>query len=184
MAITLSGDGISSDAIASLAASKLTGQVPDANAPAGSVIQALGAIFTGTQTLNGSTWTDITNLSITITPKDANSKFLLLATVNGVADDDGGFFRFSGGNSSNAVGDAAGNRFRSFGHAGYKYNSISLFTLPMTYIDSPATTSAITYKVQFASDNDATYINRTTADSDSSYHARTACTFQVLEIAG
>jgi hypothetical protein len=39
MPLVLSGDGIISDNITSLAASKLTGNVPDANAPIGSIIK-------------------------------------------------------------------------------------------------------------------------------------------------
>ena len=62
MAITLSGDGISSDAIASLSASKLTGQVPDANAPSGSVIQVVSTAFNPGSTTTTSTWVAIATM--------------------------------------------------------------------------------------------------------------------------
>ena len=80
MAITLSGDGITSDNITSLAASKLTGQVPIANAPSGNVIQAIGAVFT-TSSDHSSTTFQNTNVTLAITTTIANSKILFLGSL-------------------------------------------------------------------------------------------------------
>lgn len=180
----LADGAVTNAKIAAMAASKLTGQVADGNAPSGSVIQVLQATFTGIQSTTGTTWVDITNLSITITPKDANSKFLLLAEINGSADDDGAKFRFTGGNSDNSIGDASGGRQRVHNSwALYSYNAITMMNGFAMYLDSPATTSAITYKCQFGSDDQTTYINRAKTDPDSQYYPRGVSNFVVMEIA-
>lgn len=149
------------------------------------VINSYSAVFTGVQTTVGTdrVWTDISGLSITVTPASSSSKFLLIASVNGIAYDDGGFLRFSGGNSANVIGDTAGSRMRTFSSLKYRVNVIAMHTAIMSYLDSPATASAITYKVQFATDNDTTYINSSYGDTDGAYYPRGASTFQILEIA-
>ena len=51
------------------------------------------------------------------------------------------------------------------------------------FLDSPATTSSTTYKIQFITDTATTYINRTAGDVDASYTGRTQSTITVMEIA-
>lgn len=149
------------------------------------VIKSYSAIYTAKFQIAGNTsWTNIPSLSVTLTPSSVNSKFLLLATVNGVAYDDGGYLRFSGGNAANAVGDTAGSRWRTFSGIKYRVNPIDMKCANMIYLDAPATTSSVTYSVQVATDNDATTINASDTDSDSGYYPRGASTFVVLEVAG
>ena len=56
-------------------------------------------------------------------------------------------------------------------------------TLPIMYLDSPATTSAITYKLQAANPTGSStcYINRTSFDQTNS---RSTSTITVMEISG
>lgn len=78
MPLVLSGDGITSDNITSLAASKLTGQVQRANAVSGSVIQT---IFTyvgdATQISSTSTSWVSSGISATITPTSASNRIVI-----------------------------------------------------------------------------------------------------------
>jgi len=87
MPLVLSGDGITSDNITSLAASKLTGQVPDANAPSGSVVQVVSVVpspiatavaSTGSNTANLTTSNTTLLFSGSITPLSASNKILVL----------------------------------------------------------------------------------------------------------
>ncbi len=80
MPITLSGDGITSDNITSLAASKLTGQVPIVNAPSGNVIQVVSATFSGSSDHTSTSFVD-TNVVLSITTTIANSKILFLGSL-------------------------------------------------------------------------------------------------------
>jgi len=53
----------------------------------------------------------------------------------------------------------------------------------VSYLDSPATTSSTTYKVQMYVPSSTGYINRTFGDVDAAYTIRSASTITVMEIA-
>jgi hypothetical protein len=91
------------------------------------------------QTTTTSTYADVTSLSITITPQATTNKILLIAANNLLA--------------SGAAADA-GIRFLRSGSA--VFTSIQAVMLANSgssvssiYLDSPSSTSALTYKVQF-----------------------------------
>jgi hypothetical protein len=55
----------------------------------------------------------------------------------------------------------------------------------MNFLDSPATTSSTTYKLQILSDNASTIaINRNVRDDNAAYDPRGVSTITVMEIAG
>ena len=120
----------------------------------GGVIQVVSATKTDTQTFSSSGNHDITGLSVTITPKFATSKMLVMYTVN-VGPTEGGY---SAGvtivrdSTEIFIGDAAGNRrqvstFTSISNTGggTDYNMVNANG---QHLDSPNTTSAVTYKMQ------------------------------------
>jgi hypothetical protein len=160
----------------------------------GHVLQVVQATFTGTQTISASgfmNWTDITSLSVTITPLASSSKFLLMAQVNlgCITVDRIAALRFTGGNAGNFVGDAASSRARvgSFNVTPTGNSYGILVPTMMNYLDSPATTSAITYKVQaapnYSSGNVAINYNPG-SDADTAYIPRAASSLIVMEVAG
>jgi hypothetical protein len=171
----------------------VAGALPSTVIGAGAVLQVSQATFTGTQTIApggvNMNWTNITNLSVTITPTSASSKFLLLAQVSCAPAPDRIFaVRFTGGNAGNFVGDSAGSRTRvgtfltSPSGPAYGVNT----SLMMNYLDSPATASAITYRVQAApnfSSGSVIINNNIGSDSDQAYIPRSACSLIVMEIA-
>jgi hypothetical protein len=150
------------------------------------IVRVQSVMFTGIQTVTGDAWADVTNLSITVTPQSSSSRFLLLAEINGSADDDGGSFKFVGGNTANSVAPTAGNR-RLVHNSWclYSVNAVTMMNGFGMYLDSPATTSPVTYKCQIASDaGQSTYINRSKNDTDGTYYPRGVSTFTVMEISG
>jgi len=89
-----------------------------------------------------STWTDITGLSVTITPASAASKFLLSAVV-GLAvemndETEYALLRFMRNDTKIPTSNVA----TAF------YLGTDSVTVPMQFLDEPATAAAITYKVQ------------------------------------
>jgi len=129
-----------------VAASKLTGQVADANAPSGSVIQVVQATYSTLTSIASTSFTD-TGLSASITPTSSSNKILVIVTqpVNfGRASTAiNGYYQLLRGSSSIFNGG------RSFGlfvnTAGDMDNSQ---VLSVAYLDSPATTSSTNYKTQ------------------------------------
>lgn len=170
----------------------VSGKVPYSTLPAGSVLQVINAYKTDTQTISSATPTfvDITNLSITITPKSSSSKFLIMWSVvmaNG-ADASHGYVRLNRNGTAIALADAASNRTTaSSAIVNTSQGGQSLVT-SNTYLDSPATSSAITYKLTASNNNvggSNTFINRSSRDQDlTGYDGRSTSSFTVLEIAG
>lgn len=81
MPLILSGDGITSDNITSLAASKLTGQVPDANAPSGSIIQVVhGQLISNRVQVSSSSFVTVGS-GVSITPLSTSNKILVNVQV-------------------------------------------------------------------------------------------------------
>ena len=146
------------------------------------ILQVSQAVKTDTFTTSSSTFVDVTGLSVTLTPFSNTSKFLLLAMVNVGANNDGAQLRFTGGNSTTFVGDAAGSRVRVAADT-FVGSSSATIAIPMFYLDSPATASAVTYKVQMMQDASATvYVNRSFSDTDNANHFRLASSLIVCEV--
>ena len=82
---------------------------------------------------------------------------------------------------------ATGSQFNiSFGMelTGQANETYKLRNSSMTFLDSPSTTSAITYKVQGRLDANGTlYINRPGVDANADYGSRGISTLTVMEIA-
>jgi hypothetical protein len=138
-----------------------------------------------TFTTSSGTYTDVTGLSVTITPSAVSSKILLLAAVN-VSDVTAGSgnLRLTGGNATTFVGDAAGVRTRSFGSSDQDQGTDSQQVYTALFVDAPATASAITYKVQaLCSDAGTLFINRSRSDIDRARSARTASSLIAIEVA-
>jgi hypothetical protein len=152
------------------------------NSTTGCVLQVVTANFTGIQTIaaaasNVFNFVDITSLSVAITPKTTSSKILLMAQVNIRCNtaDRMAALRFTGGNSDDFAG-----ILTSPSGAGAVANMMSI-----TYLDSPATTSAVTYKVQGAPNygSGTVAINYKGTDNDAAYYPRGACSLTAMEIA-
>jgi hypothetical protein len=177
---------ITNDKINDVAASKLTGTVPDANAPSGSVIQVVSATKTDTFSTTSQSFVDVTGLSVNITPTSTSNKILVMIAVNwstnGHSD-----IRLLRNGTPIAIGDASGSRVQSTNHIylGWTNGQYTQEVAGMTWLDSPTSTSAVTYKLQIANPYSTytTVINRSVPDENNSYDARTVSSITVMEIA-
>jgi len=144
------------------------------------------AVKSDTQTTAASDFVDITGLSVSITPSSSSSKILIYSNVLcvGTVGAAGAWTRVLRDSTAIAISDTAGNRIRAsaFGYAPDNGDSRQHATV---FLDSPSTTSAVTYKVQFSANSTNTaYINRTQADYDNTGYARGISSITVMEIAG
>jgi hypothetical protein len=115
------------------------------NFPAGSVLQVVSVNYSTTVNTSGTTYID-TGLSASITPSSASNKILII--VNHACS------RKSNGNADNAMDMKIvknGSDLQQIASsAGYTGTAIFLyFSVNYMYLDSPSTTSSITYKTQF-----------------------------------
>jgi hypothetical protein len=150
--------------------------------PAGSVLQTLSAIRTTavTSTPGANTFADITDLSVTITPISTSSKVFVTYNINvGASASAFVYARVLRGATAIGVGTGGTNNFSAMA---FIEDNGRLENLSASVLDSPSTTSATTYKVQFAPASAVTiYANRRGA---SATDLIAASTITVFEIAG
>jgi hypothetical protein len=155
----------------------------------GKVLQVVQATKTDTFSTSSTSFTDLTGLSVSITPSSASNKILVLGSVSGSSTLSGSaHIRYVRNSTAIGIGDASGSRSRD--SVGGIDNTAtppdSALSSSFVFLDSPATTSSTTYKAQVnQGDGGGTlYINRSTNDSDDSNNGRYASTITVIEIVG
>jgi hypothetical protein len=165
----------------SIAASQLTGTIAAARLPAGSVLQVLQTTKTDTFSTSSTSKTDITGMSVSITPTSATSKILIIATVN-YGGNDYNFFcdLLRGATVLNAP--ASGVNPCTISLCGITNTTYQIFEGTISFLDSPATTSSTTYKLQIACQTGGTfYLNR--SNRNSAADSVCSSTITVMEIA-
>jgi len=163
---------------------------------AGKVLQVATATLSVTQSFTGGGYTDVNSLTVTMTPRDANSKFLIMGyfgaistwhasrerTLDGRVLRNGNTITGNPSTDSNRVGTT----FRTGSSEGDGNHPRGVH---FTVMDEPSSTSALTYKVQVRPEDSSSgvvYINRSASYSDvaGSYGTRPMSTLTVMEIAG
>ena len=158
----------------SIAATQLTGTIAASVLPAGSVIQVVqGTTTTITSTAAGPV---DTTLTASITPRSASNKILVITTqnyyLNGGGNDVGVLFSLLRG-ASVIVGPGSSASVYLLATTGTVVETIASY--PISYLDSPATTSSTTYKTQMTAGNGATCVVQ---------NANATSTITLMEIAG
>tara|TARA_R110000824_G_C15050978_1_gene661437 strand:- start:123 stop:911 length:789 start_codon:yes stop_codon:yes gene_type:complete len=131
-------------------------------------------------------WTDIPDLTVTITPKFSNSKILISSSVSNSTDHahHGCMFRYVRGSTPFALGDTRGSRTPATFASGYsgQYNSPAA---GMDYLDSSSVTAGtpITFKIQVTAETTVdVLINEVQTDDDADYVPSPISTLTVTEI--
>ena len=123
----------------------------------GKVLQVVRATSATDFSTNSTSFTDVTGMSVTITPLFGTSILFIFATVNAFAQASTGY-EFRGivqltDNSNNAINSASDYRFGDL--YGFDYLGTQVVRHPITLIGrtSASTTSARTYKMRMRSEN-------------------------------
>ena len=125
---------------------------------AGAVLQVVQTTKTDFFSTSSSSFVDITGASVSITPSSASNKILLLISGQYSGTDDSiGHIKVLRDSTDIALGDSRGSTTRATTSAGLRTgggqsNAVSR-AFVSNILDSPATTSAITYKLQIISLN-------------------------------
>lgn len=155
--------------------------------PAGCVLQVVSATKTDTFTTSGTGFADVPGLSVSITPSSSSSKILISYSVSGAGTVSGSFIaiRLVRNTTSIALADSYASAASVTSTVGYTQDSGGELNQSMSYLDSPATTSATTYKLTASSlhNGQNCYINRSQADDSSYTRARSVSSITVMEIA-
>ena len=162
-----------------------TGALPSTFIGAGAVLQVVSATKTDTFTTGSTSFIDITGLSVSITPTSASSKILVMySLMHGTNASSFPLVRLVRGATAIAVGAASGSRAQVTSVAWSSGETNVTNMQSMNFLDSPATTSSTTYKLQIVTTTGTThYINRNARDADGDYEPRAVSTITVMEIA-
>ena len=161
------------------------------DAPPGTIIQVNQIVKTDTWSTSGYNGADITGLSLSITPKSVSSKILCTYNVRASSNYWKTYINLIRENSALFQGTAAGNRpLHTSSIATESTNSNTHgFTHDhtVTFLDSPATTSTITYKLQGWGRDPSyiMYVNRSVPDRNvAEYDSRYSSNLILMEVAG
>ena len=147
--------------------------VPRDGLPSGSsggIIQLKSVTHTEfeSQALTGSgNFFDIAGMSVTITPTRADSKIFVMTTVAVACNsaNKNNFIQLRRDSTDIAKGTEGGSVNASFYHK--TRDNFSPANINIQHLDSPATTSAVTYKVRWSGENSTTYyLNRNASNTN------------------
>jgi hypothetical protein len=150
------------------------------NFPAGSVIQVVSTTKTDTFSTTSTTFTDVTGLSVTITPTSSSNQILVLVGVTGTGTDvaNAGATGYVLVRGSTIIAQSSGGNSQFTGQLSNRNLGGTAHTLnhAISHLDSPATTSATTYKIQGRATAGTFYVNRDPDDN------RSVSSITVMEI--
>jgi hypothetical protein len=155
----------------------------------GGILQVVQAAKTDAFSTTSTTFTTVTGLSASITPRSTSSKILVMAQVSHSFNNAAsyGHFKVTRGGTDIYIGDAASNRTRAvFGGYSQSNQTVNLVSESIQYLDSPASTSTLTYRVETrrGADSATVWVNRSIGDGDDANSARGASSITLIEVAG
>jgi len=150
----------------------------------GKILQVVSTTKTDTFSTASTSFTDITGLSVSITPTSATSKILVFARVSlSCGAGNSCSLRMMRDSTASGVGAAAGSRLQATSRVSVVGTDYGIDATGLT-LDSPASTSALSYHVEIAVQGSTWLVNRSDTDTDSAgaVYSRTASTITVMEV--
>lgn len=153
---------------------------------AGSILQVSQAVKTNTFTSASATWQDVTGWTVSITPTASTNKVMVYfsgyVSLNSGTGTYGMMVRLVRDSTTIFVGDARGSGQQASATAGVV---VSHYAMPLInmYLDSPATTSAVTYKLQIYVETGGTALVGGSALSSAAYDSNVPTQITVMEVA-
>ena len=156
------------------------GKVVSSGMPLGSVLQVVSTNKNDAFSTSSGTFVEITGLSVSITPTSASIKIMVFCSIPIVGPDTSSGGGFALNRNGTLLNQSTAGTTQN-GIAVVYWNSTSIYGgTSFNYLDSPATTSALTYKIQMLTSSSTTvYINRRNVDT----YFGASCTLTVMEIA-
>ena len=149
----------------------------------GKVLQVVSTAKTDASTMTNTTFTQVSGLSVNITPSSTSSKILLMCTYNiGGSSSTQAYSALFRDDTQIALGDANGNRIRSSTQQ-IENQTNEITSSGITFLDSPSTTAQITYGIRSRTQGSSTiYINRGVTWSNSAQSATNCSVITAMEI--
>jgi len=156
------------------------------------ILQVVQAAKTDTASTTSGTYVTISGLSVNITPSSTSSKILVIADVKAGNDGGNGYYlQIVRDSTAIYVGDAASGKQQcvqqTYGGSDTGEGEYGMAKMGGTFLDSPNTTSQVTYAVQFlrlgGGSPQTLYVNRVGTESAGEYVGRGASSITAIEVA-
>ena len=160
-----------------------------ASGAGGKILQVKQTVQSGrvSAILTNNTFTDISGLSVDITPASTSNKILVYYHL-GLCTNSGTYnvlARIMRGSTAIGIGDQVGSGRQRVTNQGWTISNYQSVNYDNMFLDSPNTTSSTTYKVQWTNsyDGQTAYLNRIYQDGDSKYYPTSISHITVMEVA-
>tara|TARA_R100001480_G_scaffold42586_1_gene55343 strand:- start:782 stop:1315 length:534 start_codon:yes stop_codon:yes gene_type:complete len=171
---------------------KVNSIIPVAGVPTGGgggIVQIKQTVKTDKVSFGTSSFSDLSGMSVSITPTSTSHKVFIMSHMTLCHNDQHHtvIFRLLRGSTAICVGDQVGsNRRRATGAFAQIGNGDHPFTVSFQFMDSPSTTSEVTYKIQVQTEggDQASLNGRHNGDTDETEakNARYASTITAMEV--
>ena len=169
---------------------KVNSIIPVAGVPTGGgggIIQVKSVVKTDVFTSTSTSFVDITGMSVSITPTSNTSKILVIAQCAVSGEDAGTGIILDRDGTEPLTADANGSRQRftiiGFYAASDRENRYGNGANHISFLDSPATTSQVTYKLRAKTRSSSTfYVNQTRHTGDDTNGSVGTSTLTVMEV--
>jgi len=153
----------------------------------GGIIQIVQTAKTDTFVVsgNGGNFNDVTGLTVSITPTDSSNNVLVIAAFNFAADQAHRHgFKILRGSTDIFIGDANSDNQRVSAFQGNPPTNANNYHYTPVCLDTPATTSAVTYKIQVRGEGSGTglYVNRDSSGNTGDDYFRGCSTITAMEV--
>jgi len=149
----------------------------------GKLGQVVSVTKTDTFSTTSNAFTPLTGLTANITPTATSSKILVSVNL-GAVDTSAAlqiFFQLYRGSTLIGMADAASNRIQTFIYQ-ITNNNNRPETASNEFLDSPSSTSQLTYSIKCRVYGGTLYINQSSVDSDTTAYGRAISTITLMEI--
>ena len=160
--------------------------IDNIKAATGAVLQVKQYVMSAKQVVASATYVDV--LTLTITPSSTSSKILInfSISVGSAGGGEGAHIQIERGGTAIGVGDTRGNRSKAFSVCGAQVDDDAMGSASGMYLDSPSSTSSLTYTIAVHGWAGAypVNINCTGNDTNNANYAACVSTLTLQEIAG
>jgi hypothetical protein len=160
--------------------------IDNIKAATGAVLQVKQYVMSAKQVVASATYVDV--LTLAITPSSTSSKILInfSISVGSAGGGEGSHIQIERGGTAIGVGDVRGNRGRAFSVCGEQTSDDAMGSASGMYLDSPSSTSSLTYTIAVHGWAAAypVNINCTGNDTNNANYAACVSTLTLQEIAG
>jgi len=179
-AIPATAGAVNDAYISDVSSSKLTGSrtIPKGTMPAGTVLQVVSTTKTNAFSTASTSFVDVTGLSASITPTSATSKILVFANFAYSTSLTTALGVFNLVRDTTNIAQPATSPVATGTAIAYGALADAVIPCSINFLDSPATTSATTYKIQCRTTGSTLYLNSRAA-GDSAFTS----TITIMEIA-